>query len=307
MISVIIPIYNAEAYLKRTFDCILQQTFADYEVILVDDGSTDRSGKLCDAMTQTDGRFRCIHKKNGGVSEARNLGLQHIRGEFVTFLDADDIVPPDYLQVLSATLEKNHAQIAVCDVSILSGGREIRRFACGCPLLSRQQALNRILSRKEINSGPCAKLFRREILENLSFPPLKVYEDILFVMQAVERCDLLAATSAVAYVYEQNESSAMHRLQKVPSEDVIYATQQILAYLRQHRELKPDCFYITVSHLMQYVQELQQNPSAEAKRFIRHTRRLFRRYFWGILGCRSFPYKEKILFAAFSLGVDLHR
>ena len=98
-ISVIVPVYNVEKYLRRCVDSILTQTFTDFEVLLIDDGSTDGSGKICDEYAKKDKRVRVFHKENGGVSSARNLGLDNVRGRYVTFVDADDKISPDYFPV----------------------------------------------------------------------------------------------------------------------------------------------------------------------------------------------------------------
>lgn len=305
MLSVIVPVYNAEKYLKRTFRSICHQTFRDYEVILVDDGSSDGSAAICDAIAEEDRRFFCIHKENGGVSSARNMGLAHSRGGYITFLDADDEIPENYFEVLYQALAQSQGQMSVCDVKILQDGSEIRRFTCEPGTLSQQEALNYLLSRKKINSGPCAKMFSREVLRELEFKPLKVYEDILFVMEAVSRCTVIAVTDRTAYRYYQNGDSAMSNVKKLPAEDIIRATEQILVFIRGRKDLAPECTYASLSHLMQYVQPLLKKDSPAEKSFVRAARRLTRKYVPEILGCSAFPWKEKILYTAFSVGVDL--
>ena len=113
-LSVIVPVYNTEKYLRECIDSILAQTFTDFELILVDDGSTDGSGVLCDSLAQTDDRIRVIHKENGGLSDARNAGLVQAKGTWLLFVDGDDYVEPDAMAHMQSLLEQHHAQIIHC-------------------------------------------------------------------------------------------------------------------------------------------------------------------------------------------------
>lgn len=303
MISVIIPIYNAEPYLSHTFHCLLTQSFPDFEVLLINDGSTDDSGVLCNAIARRDSRFHHLPQENGGVSSARNRGISAARGEYITFLDADDDIPANYLECLLAAAEQTHSQMAVCDVAVITDGAETSRFSCKASVLSQTQALNHILSRRYINSGPYAKLFRRDVISEITFPPLKAYEDILFVLEATCRCTGIAVTVETEYRYIQNSSGAMGSFLKMPSADIITATEKILTFLQSRRDLSPLCFYITASHLMQYVQEISDVRDYRAVDFLQQARGLYRKHLSGLLSCSAFPWKEKILFSLFAFGL----
>lgn len=302
MISIIIPIYNAEKYLLRTIHCLQEQSFTDFEVLLIDDGSKDNSAAILKEIATKDARFRYIYQENQGVSAARNHGLELCRGEYVTFIDADDVIPSNYLAKLLETLFENHCQLSVCDVVILRDEKECKRFSCKSNKLERTEALNLILSRRNINSGPCAKLFRREILKGIQFPPLKAYEDILFVIDAVCNCEHIAVTSDTQYNYTQNEGSAMSGFLKLPSKDIITATEKLLEFLRDRKELDPQCFYVTTSHLMQYAAPLSKSDDEKAKTFVKATRSVYKRNLRRIWSCAAFPWKEKITFTLFTFG-----
>lgn len=295
-ISVIIPVYNAESTLLATVRAVLAQSYGELELILVNDGSRDGSGAVCDGFA--DPRVRVFHQENRGVSAARNLGLARATGEYITFLDADDIVPNDYLDVLYDTCQGS--DIAVCDVVSIQNNQEVNRFTHPDAVLTQAQALNYLLTRRRINSGPCAKLFRREVLEGLTFPPLKAYEDILFVREAFCNAKRIAATNRTEYRYIQNPAGAMSSFFKAPSADIIRATDVLLEFIGSRRDLSPDCFYITVSHLMQYAMPAAQN--AEGRNFVRQSRKLYRKYWRQLLTCPAFPWKEKILYFLYILG-----
>lgn len=301
MISVIIPVYNAAPYLPEMLQSLLVQTECNLEILLIDDGSTDSSADICKVAAQKDARIRYIFQQNAGVSAARNRALALAKGEYIAFLDADDRIDPDYFELLF--LACRNADISVCNVSVETrAGEQLTVFSAGDQCLSVLDATNLLLTRKSINSGPCGKLFRRETLVNLEFPPLKVYEDILFVRDAFARAEKIVSTSKAAYHYYQNAESTMARQKKEPSHDIILATDSLLGYIVQRPELSPMCFYITVSHLYQYVLELDSN-ALSGQRFMRSVRQLYRKYWAGIVCCRAFPWKEKILYLLFALGL----
>lgn len=301
MISVIVPIYNAAQYLPELLKALHAQTEYDLEILLVNDGSTDTSADVCIAAAQNDPRIRYIYQKNAGVSAARNHALSLATGEYIAFLDADDSIDPRYFEKLLQAC--GNADISVCNVSVETrdGGKSFG-FTVRDQTLTAQDALNLLLTRREINSGPCGKLFRREVITGLQFPALKAYEDILFVRDAFTRAQTIASTSAVAYHYYQNAGSAMEQQQKAPSFDIITATGDLLKYIREHPALDPMCFYITVSHLYQYVLGLGKN-TLEGRKFKHKVRCLYRRYCMVIARCIAFPWKEKILYLLFAFGL----
>lgn len=303
MISIIIPIYNAEGNLRRMLDSVLAQTYTDYECILIDDGSTDGSCHICKEYEERDSRFFCFIQGNGGVSLARNRGLELAKGDYITFLDADDSIPENYLSELYAACKD--ADIAVCDTVILENGKETLRFTHESACLTGTEAINFLLSRKYINSGPCSKLFKKENLKDLQFPPLKTYEDILFVLDAFSSAEKIAVTDKTAYHYIQNSDGAMSAMMKEPSADIIVATERILQFISERKDLQPECTYVTVSHLYQYALPLLVSQNYVGSDFIRKTARLTSKYMHLILSCKAIPWKEKMTFVLFSHGAVL--
>ena len=252
MISIIIPIYNTAMYLPEMLRCLSAQTERDLEIILVNDGSTDESADICLAAAQEDPRICYVYQENAGVSAARNRALTKASGDYIAFLDADDSIDPTYFEQLLGTCVS--ADIAVCNVSVETrSGRRLSTFSAGDQSLTALHAMELLLTRRKINSGPCGKLFRREMIAGLQFSPLKAYEDILFVRDAFAQANIVASTSQTAYHYYQNSGSAMDQQRKTPSLDVVAATTDLMEYIVGHSELDPRCFYITVSHLYQYV------------------------------------------------------
>ena len=301
MISVIIPIYNAAQYLPELLKALYTQTERDLEIILVNDGSTDESADICSAAAREDPRICYVYQENAGVSAARNRALAKASGDYIAFLDADDSIDPTYFEQLLGTCVS--ADISVCDVSVETrSGRRLSIFSAGDQRLTALRAMELLLTRRKINSGPCGKMFRREIIADLQFPPLKAYEDILFVRDAFARANIVASTSQTAYHYYQNSGSAMDQQRKTPSLDVVAATSDLLEYIVGHSELDPRCFYITVSHLYQYVLGLDRS-TPKGKEFVHVVRRLYRKFWTSIVKCSAFPWKERILYLLFAGGL----
>lgn len=295
-IAVIIPVYNAEGTLARSVESLLAQDFADIRLVLVDDGSTDSSPALCDGFAEKDGRVTVIHKPNGGVSSARNVGLDLAEGEYISFFDADDTAAPDYLGTLYKCAAESGADIAVCDVVCTVGGVETRRFSCNAERLDGKAALEKLLERREINSGPCAKLYKAETVGSLRFPEMRTYEDLVFNLNAFDRAKTVACCHA-EYYYEENSGGAMARFTAHPTEDVVVASQSVADYLVLHGgEFSDKAFYATASHLLQYVRAAKDKPFLQiAVRFYKTHRRSIRK-------SKAFTRKEKLIYLLLSYG-----
>ena len=180
-ISVIVPIYNVESYLRQCIESILSQIFTDFELILVDDGSHDGCSSICNEYIYKDNRIKLIHKKNGGLSDARNAGIEIAAGEYLAFVDSDDWISPEFLQQLYEAAEESKADIAICGFKEFIDGEE-------CPFESRQHYTNRVISGKEacveyysmkwtIPVNAWTKLYKAELFKNIRFPKGRVYED----------------------------------------------------------------------------------------------------------------------------------
>lgn len=188
-ISAIIPVYNAEPFLPACLDSVLAQTHRELEIILVNDGSTDGSGAICDRYAAMDDRIRVVHQENGGVSRARNRGLELATGEAVSFIDSDDTMEPNMYELLVELMQKHGADISHCGYKHLVRDEvrlvnDTRQILCQ----TRDEALDCFVSGRLFGGGLWNKLFRRELLEGLSFrEDLKNNEDILFNFEAFRR------------------------------------------------------------------------------------------------------------------------
>lgn len=213
MISIVMPCYNCETSLVRTAECIQAQTVADWELIAVDDGSSDGTGAALDALARADARIRVIHQENGGVSRARNAGMAAARGEWLAFADADDVLPPDALATLLA-LDDGGADILCGAYTIRytdDGGRE-ERLACAEG--DRQTILESLVRTDSTLNSMCAKLYRAAMVreKGLCVPPgVKVGEDVLFNLDAFYAARGWRMTRQSVYRYDLGGDSAMTR------------------------------------------------------------------------------------------------
>lgn len=224
-LSVIVPVYNVEPYLPQCLDSILSQTFADFEVILVDDGSTDGSGALCDSYAEKDGRFLCIHKENGGLVSARQAGFPYAKGQYVTFVDSDDWIAPGMYARMCAAAEETGAEAVCCNyTAVTKKGDILCRSSFSAGLYDKAQLEEHVYPRM-IYSGSYFtygaapnlwnKLFRRELLaKNLCHVPLtvKVGEDALVSYICLLEASSIYFCDEYFYYYRSSSSSLTHNM-----------------------------------------------------------------------------------------------
>ena len=199
-ISVIVPVYKAEAYLSRCVDSILAQTYRDLEIVLVDDGSPDSSGAICDQYAEKDRRVRAIHQPNKGVSAARNAGLKNATGTWAAFVDSDDQIEPGYIQALASCAIKTPCDLVTGRLSDSRGNvRDLPPFAR--TVLSQEEILERfwtLLDGGLLNSV-CGKLFRRAKIESAFFEEMRCGEDLRFTLDYLKNTAHMVLTDAEGY------------------------------------------------------------------------------------------------------------
>lgn len=214
LISVIIPIYNVEPYIERCINSVLVQTYTDLEIILVDDGSTDRSGELCDRYALKDQRIKTLHQPNQGLAGARNSGIAVSSGSLITFLDGDDWFAKDAIENLYAVMCRENAQISCCLIKTLDeyeasegrdNQREIEMVGYSC-----SDGLKKMLQQSEITCSACAKLYKRELFENIKYPEGKLFEDLGTTYKIFSKADKIALVRRVGYFYYTRPGSIQH-------------------------------------------------------------------------------------------------
>ena len=220
LISIIIPVFNVEKYLHRCVESVLSQTFADLEVILVDDGSTDQSGHICDEYSRHDKRVKVFHQVNAGPSSARNLGLSVASGDYIAFVDSDDYLDTSMYQKLYNVLTKTNADIAVCNFFHVSTTKErmIVDHGFGSCSIENEDIVKHVISKCYNGKGawdfsPCDKLYNSDIIRKnkMEFDESRIKaEDRFFNLMAFYHARKIAYTNEVLYYYVRNENSITH-------------------------------------------------------------------------------------------------
>lgn len=213
LICVIVPVYQVEQYLAKCIESILLQTYSNFELILVDDGSMDASGKICDAYATQDTRIQVIHQNNGGLSAARNSGLRQAHGDYIVFVDSDDYIRETMLEHLYQGLTQSHADIAICGIQMVD--------ELGIPI-NKEETLSRKMIWNESSfwnfyymdnhwmSVSWNKLYKKNLFDSIRFPEGKIYEDDFILHEIIARCKVICGIPSVEYFYVHRRGSIMH-------------------------------------------------------------------------------------------------
>ena len=208
LISVVLPIYNIESYLDRCMTAVLGQTYRNLEILMVDDGSPDGCPEICDEYAQEDSRVIALHKENGGLSDARNYGIARAKGEYITCIDPDDFVDPDYVEYLYGLIVKYETKMSVCQhVTEYDNGSKKDNGSSGDELLDIETCLRRMLYHDVVDTSAWAKLYHRSLFDTVRYPKGKIFEDIGTTYALMLQCDTGIAVgyeSKYHYMYHMN-------------------------------------------------------------------------------------------------------
>lgn len=209
-ISLIIPIYNTEKWLRRCLDSVLAQTYQDYEVILVDDGSRDSSAAILDEYASRDGRFRVFHEQNRGSSLARKFGMRKAQGEWFVFMDSDDDVHPTYIQALYNAATQNNLLIAACDMQRVANDADPKPLTSQLsPLTLEEEALHDRFFKYDF-WGFWGKIYHKSVFSDLYFPQYNINEDYVVMAQIFHHHPSMAYVPQALYYYRTNPESQSH-------------------------------------------------------------------------------------------------
>ena len=252
-ITVIVPVYNTEKYLYRCIDSILAQTFTNFELLLIDDGSNDASGQICDEYTTKDNRVRVFHKKNGGVSSARNLGLDNAIGKYIMFVDSDDYMMPGMLEVMLSALESKKADLVVCGTMETGGGY-------WRPVADVDYSINQLndhfvtLLHTELLSPPWNKILKKKIIGNIRFSEdISFGEDLLFNIQYLKKCETISFIKEAPFYHEkENENSLVVKFNRNRLLDI----EKVWVVVERFSEDKEGLYSKYLRDLTVYVRQL---------------------------------------------------
>lgn len=235
LISVLIPIYNVEDYLDRCLTSVLNQTYKNLEVILVDDGSPDNSGALCDGYAEKDSRVKVVHKENGGISDARNAALDAATGKYVTFIDPDDYVKETYVEYLYELVKEFGTRMSIAlHEAVYETGKVLKWDTGERILMDSEKCMERILYHDALDISVWGKLYERSLFKNVRYPKGKLFEDAGVTYKLIIQCDKVACgfESQYYYMIRKGCSIVTSRFHKSKL-DMIEMTDQMAQGLRE--------------------------------------------------------------------------
>ncbi len=311
LLSIIVPVYNVEKYLARCVDSLLAQTYENLEIILVDDGATDGSGAICDAYGAKDSRVKVIHKANGGLSSARNAGLEAAAGEYITFVDSDDWIEADGYAHLMELMDR-------CQVKMVCGGNynaydDTEEKTLGmCPgkeeVVDAEELVGRMFLWQDTDSSACDKIYHRSLLENVRYPEGRVNEDLPVTYKIVLKAGRAALSDKPFYNY-------FHRAGSISRPDVIteksfhYSqhTEQIYHEIREnYPAIEPQARYLRVkslSHILLLLEQAEEDVRRKFAAEYRHARQALKKHTAFILKSPRFGKQEKATYLLLNLGL----
>lgn len=266
LISVIVPVYNVNMYLKRCLDSIRTQTYQNMNIILVDDGSTDSSGHICDEYANMDNRICTIHKANGGLSSARNVGISASKGEYITFIDSDDFVCNEYMQRLFQLLTDYKADISVMGYQKFTEPSKVNRCDRNLKIryFTKTAAISNMWYKKNINCSAWGKLYKKSVFEGITFPEGKIFEDLGTTYKLFWQADRIVYSSERLYYYYQRNESIMKKKFDLDKMDRITISENLLEWAgNQNRELQAAA---TARYFLSNVQVLREIPMTDKYR-----------------------------------------
>ena len=315
LLSVIIPVYNVEEYLGKCVDSILNQTYSNLEIILINDGSKDGSGSICDIYGQKDPRVRVIHKENGGLSSARNTGMEAAAGEYITFVDSDDWIEEDAYAHLMELMERYQVKLVCGGNYDVDGGTGERTLGV-CPereeVVTAEEFVGRMFMWQGCDSSACDKIYHRSLLENFRYPEGRVCEDVAVTYKIVLGTDRAAFSERPFYNYYHRPGSiTISTAEEITDKTFHFSqhTEAIYEYIREHHPvIEPQARYIRVkslSHILLLLEQADANVREKFAKEYRHARKELRKHTGFILNCPHLGKKEKV--TDILLNLNLYR
>ncbi|MBQ3309624.1 glycosyltransferase [Candidatus Saccharibacteria bacterium] len=237
LVSVIVPVYNVEKYLRRCLDSIIEQTYKNIEIILVDDGSTDKSGEICDEYKKKDERITVIHQLNNGVSETRNVGIRNSSGEYIMFIDSDDFVLRKYVRALVDAVISSEAEVAQCEVAIIRENETAKRLERDITksqirIIDGLEAVKMMLYQDTITSSLWGKIIKKSLFNHVNFPKVNMHEDLYVLYFLLKKAKRVVIINKVLYVYMLRKNSLIHSDFSKSTLDVLDIMEEIEADIK---------------------------------------------------------------------------
>ena len=306
LISIIVPVYNVEKYIHQCVDSVINQTYKNIEIILVDDGSPDNCGRICDEYAAKDSRIKVIHKANGGLSDARNHGIEAAKGDWLMFIDSDDWIEPDMAQKLLGAAKKEDADMAVCGVILFD---ETKEYTPDYFCLSQGVFSPKDIFRKNIPTAfviACNKLFNKSLFSTYCFECGRIHEDEIAAHHLIGKCNRIIAIEDKLYHYRQ-VSGSITKTVTHKHIDVLYALYDRFEYYKSinYKESSDTVLNSYFWNLDNYYFRVEKNSESapRLRECMKNTRKLIPYY----LRVKDISIKERLLKLVFCISPSLYK
>lgn len=309
LISVIIPVYKVEEYLGRCVNSILEQLYNNLEIILVDDGSPDNCGRICDEYAKKDDRVKVIHKKNGGLSDARNVGINEATGKYLVFVDSDDYVTNDYISYLYNIMKGSDSDIGICKVKVVNDGNEksVNNKKSDIKKYTVKEAFENLLYDEGIEVAAYGKIYPRNYFSDIEFPVGQKYEDVAIIYKLFEKANLIAYGDKECYYYFRRLGSISQSGFNSGEIDYIQNTEKML----NHVEKKYTDLEMAVKRFRLYskfrILRILLFSKRKDEKLQQETVRYIRNNYKEVLRNRRSPIRDKFAIITLLLGVPVFK
>lgn len=229
LISVVVPIYKVEKYLEKCISSITNQTYKNLQIILVDDGSPDGCGAICDESAEKDKRIIVIHKENGGLSDARNKGIEVATGKYITFIDSDDFISANYIEALYKLIIDNNAEISIIGLTVTPEDiePEFKNHVSEIEVLDNKTAIKEMLYNRKFSVSACGKMYLTRYFDDVRYPIGKYFEDLFTTYKVLNKAKLIVYSNYIGYFYVRRTGSILISNFSIKNMDAIEALLQI--------------------------------------------------------------------------------
>jgi glycosyltransferase involved in cell wall biosynthesis len=310
-ISIIVPVYNLEPYIRGCLESILAQTFSNFEVILVNDGSTDRSGDICDEFSKLDSRVKVVDQEYGGVSAARNSGVKASQGEYIGFVDGDDYIDKNMYQGLYILCKETNSDISICKLGREINGELINKGQDHfIKEMDNTEAMRELFKGVLYRFSLCNKLFKRKCFENIQFPEGRIHEDLSTTYKLFANADKAVFTNFVGYIYVKRENSILTSRFNAKRLDAFIGWDEMLTFMKKrYPELSSEfisCYvYGCVDNIYYIINQVDNKD--DLRKYIGCLQIYIKKYYKQIIFSNfiSFKYKYLITLLTYSTGLLL--
>lgn len=308
LVSIIVPAYGVEKELPRCLDSLLNQTYKNIEILLVDDGSPDQCPQICDTYGEKDQRVRVFHKENGGLSSARNYALDRVSGDYISFVDGDDWVTKDFIEVLVHDLETNHADMSIIGYSL---AWENGKYLSQTPehvyeVLDGDQAMRELFIQRKFQCMSWTKLYKRELFHSVRFPDGKLFEDIAVSIDLFRQCSTIVVNGTSKYMYYQRPNSIVNSQMNENKLVMLDFVEEMVEYARKQGGIyirEAESFYLK-SALMLILQAYNSPQDEEVRRLTKILKGEIQKHKKYIFRNPYIERRRKIVLRAILMGVS---